>query len=158
MVVFSYSHLEEYLFLASSTADVPRGRQHSIARFKGPLRALGIEPSGPDWQFLTEAQKIRDCLLHANGRLDLCKHREQIEKIMEKYDGQLFLFHQRLRLRPAFVNRFADAVQDYIAAAQRAAQETRRTRGRRDWEAENSAASGWQAASGHSCLPPPSAG
>jgi len=40
-----------------------------------------------DWQFICDCEKIRDGLLHANGRIDLSEDKAELEKIVSRSKG-----------------------------------------------------------------------
>lgn len=48
----------------------------SIARFENALNELGYVTNTQHWEYLIHLSKIRNCLLHGNGRLDNDKYGE----------------------------------------------------------------------------------
>ncbi|KTD45507.1 hypothetical protein Lrub_2304 [Legionella rubrilucens] len=65
-----YSHVEEWLFIH---ADSDTDTGGSLERFERSLVMKGLNTSSSEWQSLLRAEKIRNCLLHANGRLSFIK-------------------------------------------------------------------------------------
>ena len=105
-----YSHLEESLFL---WCGVRSSGKSGLSRFNEGLRNLSIDiSSDPDWQFCKDAEKIRHCLLHANGRIDLFKNPEEINRIIKKYGDELSVKLKRLRLHGEIVERFRCAIEN----------------------------------------------
>ena len=81
-----YSYLEEFLYCLRGiySSETELEDKGSIKRFK-PIFVNCLEmdlEKDPDWQFICDCEKIRDCLLHANGRVDLSKDKEYLEKIV----------------------------------------------------------------------------
>lgn len=58
-----YSHLEEFLYLLSNKTTDPNKK--GLDRFILPT----IDKNQKHWNALLNAQKIRNCLLHSNGRI-----------------------------------------------------------------------------------------
>ncbi|MFC3908280.1 hypothetical protein ACFORL_04225 [Legionella dresdenensis] len=65
-----YSHVEEWLFIH---ADSDTDHGGALERFERSLVMKGLNTSSSEWQSLLKAEKIRNCLLHANGRLSFIK-------------------------------------------------------------------------------------
>lgn len=65
-----YSHLEEWLYIHADSATDHGG---GLDRFERSLVTKGLNTSSSEWQILLKAEKIRNCLLHANGRLSFVK-------------------------------------------------------------------------------------
>ncbi|MCW8469713.1 hypothetical protein OQJ19_03450 [Fluoribacter gormanii] len=63
-----YSQLEEVLY--SECGEQLVKKNASISRFETPLGALGYPIASNCWNALLNISKIRNCLLHGNGRLD----------------------------------------------------------------------------------------
>jgi len=80
-----YAHAEEWFYHVwrtyARTCEVTfRG---SIKRFKPVLKdGLKLDLSNDkNWRCLCDAEKVRDCLLHVNGRVSLTKNPDEIRKI-----------------------------------------------------------------------------
>ena len=114
-----YSHVEEWLFHVWKTyarnvkLDCNEG---SIARFKPVLKTLGVDLSNDNWGLLRDAEKVRNCLLHANGRISLMKpeKREEIERIVQKRNDLLAIKGDRLYIEGEFLNKFQSAAEVII--------------------------------------------
>ncbi|QMT59422.1 MULTISPECIES: hypothetical protein [unclassified Legionella] len=63
-----YSQLEAGLYLECRAYSIKK--KASISRFEMALRELGYDVGGVYWSALLDISKIRNCLLHGNGRLD----------------------------------------------------------------------------------------
>jgi hypothetical protein len=88
---------------------------------------LGIDVlNGGHWQLLCDAEKIRDCLLHANGRVSLLKKPEEIKLIVKRHKDMLVIANDRLQIALPFLERFKDAIEAVISAANVGPDATRR--------------------------------
>ncbi|HAU1016415.1 TPA: hypothetical protein F8V18_15035 [Legionella pneumophila] len=114
-----YSYAEEWIFLKI------KGTQYhsliedrgSITRFKKPLKQLGLDVSRQDWCILTEAEHIRNCLSHADGRIDLISIRDKdLNKIISKPKNKQFFKqkNQRLNVTREYLNYFKNAVRNIL--------------------------------------------
>ena len=79
-----YSYLEEWLYLdwkvyAPNVKLVDR--KGSIGRFMDVVKQLGVDLSSKYWQVLKDAEEIRNCLLHANGRISLLTNPHKVKRI-----------------------------------------------------------------------------
>jgi hypothetical protein len=113
-----YSHLEEWLFLIWKTYanTIEINKKSSISRFKPVVQhALGLDVSRDEkWQFLLQTEKIRNCLLHANARIDLSRNSRELRGLLSKSNGDLFEKNSRLYVDQAYVKRFFECVQYMI--------------------------------------------
>ena len=120
-LLFIYAHAEEWLFHLWRTyaPAIPLDdRAGSIRRFRPVLKSLGIDVlNGSDWQLLCDAGKIRDCLLHANGRMSLLKKPEEVKLIVKRHKHMLEIVNDRLQITLPFLDRFKDAIEAVISAA-----------------------------------------
>ncbi|WP_298622329.1 hypothetical protein [uncultured Legionella sp.] len=64
-----YAKLEELLYHECEHQLIKK--KASISRFETPLLELGYRLNNEHWVALINMSKIRNCLLHGNGRLDL---------------------------------------------------------------------------------------
>jgi len=116
-----YAHAEEWFFHVWKTyarsCQLESG-EGSIQRFKPILKTgLGIDLSkDSNWQLLCDAEKIRECLLHANGRVSLMKKPQKIKRIVHRRKNMLEIVNDRLRIAGEFLNKFQDAIDAVIAA------------------------------------------
>ncbi len=69
-----YSQLEEALYFECERQIVKKNA--SILRFEEALKKQGYQLNNELWLKLLEVAKIRNCLLHGNGRLDNDKYGE----------------------------------------------------------------------------------
>jgi hypothetical protein len=114
-----YSHLEEWLFhiwktYASTLTLQGRG---SISRFGGVVQqAVRIDVSRDEnWQFLLQAEKVRNCLLHANARIDLSKNFQQLRKLVSQSNGGLIAHNLRLLVQQPYIENFFKCAQFIIS-------------------------------------------
>lgn len=115
-----YSYFEEYLCLLwrGYQQDVTLGRINSIKHYKPMLRNIGVNLGGSNWGFLMEAVAIRNCLLHANGRVSFIKeetNRDKIRKIVRKYPGGLSIeLLDSLTMNSDFVSKFVQQIRKFL--------------------------------------------
>ena len=115
-----YSHLEEWLALLTkkygSAHALPRGAsptRSGLLRYKEVLRAVfDADTGGSEWAFLVESQKIRHCLLHANGRIDLMNNASELERLAAKH--ALVVQNKRLALPTEFLSAFAKSAGRFV--------------------------------------------
>jgi len=114
-----YSHFEEWLYLIwkkigkNTSLEKSRG---SITRFKTFLKNdLNVDLSrNKDWIFIIEAETIRNCLLHANGRVDLVRNKIEMERILNKHRNYLKTKNKRLSPNKEFLEKFFGSIQRTI--------------------------------------------
>lgn len=73
-----YAQLEETLYHESEKKLI--GEKSSILRFEKALKNRGYDINCDFWKALINISKIRNCLLHSNGRLDIDRQREDTIK------------------------------------------------------------------------------
>jgi len=129
-----FSHIEEELdnmaYSAFRGSDLPNSfGQSGIARYKDILReGFGIDPdASAAFQVLNDAQLVRNCLLHGNGRPERVRDyvRVKLEEIRDegRYDGDLVIparrehpsgiaFGGHLQVEDGFINRMMAAFRE----------------------------------------------
>ncbi len=63
---------------------------------------------------MTECEKLRNCILHANGRIDLCNQPSKIELIIKKYPSFISIDNKRVIIEYEFVSLFYSRIQETI--------------------------------------------
>lgn len=108
-----YAYVEEYLYLNwqrhARLKERPR-RGVSINRYLPILRAIGMPAADPHWAFMTDVAHLRDCLIHANGRLSLMKTQKHMQAIVDRYPGELASSSGRLIVKVEFLKRYVEEV------------------------------------------------
>tara|TARA_R110002096_G_scaffold166322_2_gene335556 strand:- start:677 stop:1186 length:510 start_codon:yes stop_codon:yes gene_type:complete len=115
-----FSHLEEWLFHVhksfASCIDVTNSRGN-IRRYGDVLDHLGVDRSKATWSFLCDCADVRDCLLHANGRVSLAKNADRLKTITERTDWHVSVDSDRLRIGGKFVLKLQRAIGDLFDQA-----------------------------------------
>jgi hypothetical protein len=120
-----YSHLEEWLFhiwkTYADSIELNKKSQGSISRFKPVVQyALRVDVLQDEkWQFLLQAEKIRNCLLHANARVDLSRDSRELRRLLDKSHGDLSEKNSRLYVHQTYVEKFFECVQYIILRVER---------------------------------------
>jgi hypothetical protein len=108
-----YSYLEEWLYHGWK-AYAPNIKlingEGSISRFKNVLKQLGVDLSSKHWQTLMEVEEIRNCLLHANGRLRLLKDSQKVKRIINKKDSKLSIVKDRVVISGEYLQLFNENI------------------------------------------------
>ncbi|MFO8710651.1 hypothetical protein SC665_04000 [Legionella pneumophila serogroup 1] len=113
-----YSYAEEwiYLKLKDTTYNSLIGDTGSISRFKIPLKKIGIDISKKGWSIMMEAESIRNCITHCNGRVALNPKNEKLKKTLANKNNQPFFEIKlgRLRILKPYINHFRQAIDGII--------------------------------------------
>ena len=114
-----YSYLEEFLyfvwkFYGSETRLKNKG---GINRFRTVFeKALGMDlGKDSDWLFICDCHKVRNCILHANARIDLSKDKVYLEKIVSDSNGLLKVHLKRIVLTDKFLQEANKVLDRFIA-------------------------------------------
>ncbi len=75
---FLQLYAEETLYHESCKENINK-HLSNITRFKEALAKMDYDTSGYYWKMLENISKIRNCLLHSNGRLDIGRNRSETE-------------------------------------------------------------------------------
>ena len=68
-----------------------------------------------DWSLLIDAEKIRNCLLHANGRIDLVKNKAEIDSVLKRHINNLHINNKRLYINQELVEKLFSSIQSIIS-------------------------------------------
>lgn len=115
-----YSHLEEYIHhiwsMYCPEIDITGKNKGSISRYKPVFKNLYKNDlsNSNAWEFITECEKLRNCILHANGRIDLFNKPDEIDCIIKKYPNLLFVESKRIFIDYDFVSKFFEIIQEII--------------------------------------------
>lgn len=85
----------------------------SLGRFKNVAKQLGIDLSSKLWQDLKDTEEVRNCLLHANGRISLLKDPRkivQIERLIEKKNSELKIKNDCIEISSKYLQSFNENV------------------------------------------------
>ncbi len=80
-----YAQLEESLYHECEQQDLKKNA--SIVRFETALSEQGFNIEGEYWRNLLEIAKIRNCLLHGNGRLDSDRYGEDTRETINSLNS-----------------------------------------------------------------------
>ena len=111
-----YSYLEEWLYVdwKAYAPNVELDKENgSIGRFKNIVKQLGVDVSSNCWQVLMEAKKIRNCLLHANGRISLLKDSKKVKEvknIIDKKDSRLTIVMDRVIISGEYLQKLNENI------------------------------------------------
>jgi len=67
---------------------------------------LGVDLSSNYWQVLMDAEEVRNCLLHANGRISLLKDSNKIRNIINKKGLKLTIDKDRVIISSEYLQIF----------------------------------------------------
>ena len=85
-LLMMFSYLEEWLYnywkVYVPNEDLVNNRG-SLDRFRYVVKKLGVDLGSKLWKDLKDTEEIRNCLLHANGRISLLKNPERVKKVKE---------------------------------------------------------------------------
>jgi len=113
-----FSHLEEWLEHARRTfsPNVPkRERASSIGRFSPVLQDLGIDlGKNKNWSFLADCAYVRDCLLHANGRVSMSKQKDKLKSYIKGKTSGVILENDRIKINGGLVQRLSSATESLM--------------------------------------------
>ena len=115
-----YSHLEEFIYhiwkAYCPDIDISGKNKGSISRYKPVFKRLfNNDLSNSNvWEFIKECEKLRNCILHANGRIDLFNQSTNIELIIEKYPNLIVIENKRVIIEYEFVSLFYNKIQETI--------------------------------------------
>jgi hypothetical protein len=110
-----YSYLEEWLYV-DWKAYAPNveldNKKGSIGRFKNIVKKLGVDLSSYYWQVLMDAEEIRNCLLHANGRISLLKDSKKVEvkNIIGKKESKLKIVLDRVVISGEYLQKLNENI------------------------------------------------
>lgn len=120
-----YSYLEEFLYhirkgFGKEQAVSGSG---SLKRFKEIIRnVLGLDLNqSREWELLCEYEKVRDCILHANGNVSISKHKNDLERIINKSCGHLSKKNGRIELSGKYLDSVANTIDGLIKRLEKAA-------------------------------------
>lgn len=108
-----YSYLEEWLFVdwkAYASNVELENKKGSIGRFRNVVKQLGVDLSSNYWQVLMDAEEIRNCLLHANGRISLLKDSVKVKNIIDKKDSRLTIVMDRVVISGEYLQKFNENI------------------------------------------------
>ncbi len=124
-----YSHLEEWLYLLwrKFGKDIElKDRRGSISKYKPFFQAVfKMDLSkDSDWRLLKDAEKIRNCLLHANGRIDLANNKAEMDSILKRYKDLLHIKTKRICVSQELLERFFASIQAVTYKVERLQEES----------------------------------
>ncbi len=108
-----YSYLEEWLYVdwkAYAPNIELQNKKGSIGRFRNIVKQLGVDLSSSYWHALMDAEEIRNCLLHANGRISLLKDSKKIKDIIAKEDSRLTINMDRVVISGEYLHKLNENI------------------------------------------------
>lgn len=112
----AFSALEELLAICKRVraSTLPPSQGSGLERFKPMLAHMGIDlGSIGAWAFLVDSSLIRDCLMHAHGRINLMRNPSAVVACINRYPDKLALVGQHVRLTPDFVHTFVKKAREF---------------------------------------------
>ena len=114
-----YSHLEEFLYHVwksfGKEQDVNKN-SGSLKRFKPIIENVMKLHLNQDheWELLCDYEKIRNCILHANGRVSISKDKNELERIINRSSDHLSIKNDRIGLSGEFIERVSITIESLI--------------------------------------------
>jgi len=108
-----FSYLEEWLYVywkAYAPNVELENKKGSIGRFRNIVKHLGADLSSNCWQVLMDAEEIRNCLLHANGRISLLKDSKKVKDIIAKKDSRLTIVMDRVVISGEYLQKLNENI------------------------------------------------
>ncbi|MDY0143908.1 MAG: hypothetical protein RBR97_18660 [Bacteroidales bacterium] len=112
-----YSYLEEWLYVdwkAYAPDDKLQNKKGSIGRFRKIVIKLGVDLSYSYWQVLMDAEEIRNCLLHANGRISLLKDSKKVKDIIARKDSKLNIVMDKVVISGEYLQKLNKNIADFM--------------------------------------------
>lgn len=116
-LLMMYSYLEEWLYHCWKTYTPYTNlveREGSLGRFKNVAKKFGVNLSSKLWQELKNTEEVRNCLLHANGRVSLLKDPQKINTIIEKIDSGLVIEKDRVLISGEYLECFNSNISELM--------------------------------------------
>jgi len=115
--LLAISFLEEMLILIwkRQMPNDPLPKGSSILRYEPLLKKLGLDLNNlPCWGVVKDAYLLRNCLLHANGRIHLMRNRAEIRSCIKRHEDVLDVKLEIIAISPLFLERCIYAIQELI--------------------------------------------
>jgi len=114
-----YSHLEEFLYHVwksfGKEQDVNKN-SGSLKRFKPIIENVMKLDLNQDheWELLCDYEKIRNSILHANGRVSISKNKNEMERIINRSSDHLSIKKDRIGLSGEFLESVSITIESLI--------------------------------------------
>lgn len=113
-----YSYLEEYLTHLSHICkfDTRSSRNSILERFRPVFKSVFNMDLGKDkdWDFICDCKKVRDCFLHANGRINLSEDKDHLENFIQRNSGMVTKENHSIVLTPEFLQKMNKTLSRFI--------------------------------------------
>jgi hypothetical protein len=120
-----YSYLEEFLYHVRKWFAKNQDIKYSgsLERFKEVVRNILNVDLGKDreWNLLLDYEKVRDCLLHANGRVSIARKKDDLEDLIKNSHGYLRNKNDRIELSGEYLNSVSDTIDGLIKRVEKIA-------------------------------------
>lgn len=102
------AYLEEVLAEQWRTKGMPGDPPPGLKGFKPVLPGFVEQPA---WVFFVDAFRVRSCILHQNGQIDLAPEnkRKHLRRILSKHPEALRMQGRRLRVTPEYLRLAVEA-------------------------------------------------
>ena len=113
-----FGHLEEHLYLGwcdkGRLDDQKNNSDDGVKKFKRLYQSIGIDvKTDQDYQFIVDAYKVRNAIIHTAGRIDIGKSAKEIEIVISKHKGCYEVENKRINLTSQGISRFGKAVASF---------------------------------------------
>jgi len=120
-----YSHLEEFLYHVWKSFDKNQAvrKSGSLKRFEGVVSNILNVDLGHDreWNLLMDYEKVRDCLLHANGRVSISRDKKYLEELIKNPRVHLSMKIDRIIISGYFLDSVSKTIERLIKRVEKAA-------------------------------------
>lgn len=120
-----YSQLEEYLYHVWKiyAKEQTVSNSGSLKRYNKIMRSVLSKDLGQvrEWNLLCDYEKVRNCILHANGRMSILRNKNDLEIIINKSNGQLNKKKDRIELAGEYLESFVNTIESLIKLVEKAA-------------------------------------
>lgn len=116
LAFFSYAEEMMYQMIRHTCPTKAIDKRSGLVRFMPGLTAIGLDLGrSAAWSFFDDASAIRNCLLHANGRVSVMRDegRKAVEHVLAKYPNALKQNSDRIRIGPKFSLRVVQSIREF---------------------------------------------
>jgi hypothetical protein len=117
-----YASAEEWFELVRRTyaKETRKNDRGTLTAFREILRhELSYDPETSEgWRVIVDCEKLRNCLIHANGRADLSSNPAEVRSLLRRRSRHLGESNKRIVVQPELLPLFAVAIREIVDRVQ----------------------------------------